>query len=490
VLDVIKEYLVSLGFKVDDASLRQAQNAMNQADKFVRLFANSTVTQFAIAGAGVATFVAVANLGIAKFMESLAKSDLEYAKFARQMWTSKEQAKALKDTLDAMGVTMEDLYLSPELLQQFKELREQAFEMVPPDEYASQMKFIRSIGFEFQRLKLEATYAMQWIGYYLFKYLEKPLGNLKAFLKNFNDGLTKSMPEWTKQIAQVVSWFVRLGIAGVKAGQTIIELFQKLPNSIKIAGGAFVGLFTLLKMGPIGWIIAGLMTLLLLLDDYYTYQNGGKSAFGGMWQEIDKFKDRLKDDGTLDEFIQNLDELMKSVFDLVDAVVDLGIEIGKLLDTLAQAMGFKDFTDLLEQTLLVVLKKVNEAIRDITDGIKDLTDLLKGDFESIWDRAMNKMNSGKKPSEKSGLENFIDGILGQMPGLGPLFQGKQQYGNIGNTLQQSGMGYILPQSKVKVPVSSNMSNTFNIYGNDAYAIGVSVQRNMGDLTRSTQGVLI
>lgn len=275
-LDIIKEYLVGLGFNVDKNSLDQAKNAMGEAEKTVSKFAGASVTQFAVAGIAVTAFVATATIGIAKFLEGLAKTDLESQKLARQLWMSKDNAMAFNNTLKAMGANLQDLYLSPELAQNFIKLRQEAFNLRPPDEYAEQMKFIRSIVFEFQRLKLEATYAMQWIGYYLEKYLQKPLEQFKLGLKNLNDSIVKNMPSWTKQVAQVASWFVRLGLAAIKGGEAIIKLFNSLPESLKIATGAFVGFFALLKMGPIGWIIAGLTAILLLLDDFQTYQEGGE----------------------------------------------------------------------------------------------------------------------------------------------------------------------------------------------------------------------
>jgi hypothetical protein len=144
-------------------------------DKTVEKFAGNSVKQFALAGSAVASFFVAANIGIAKYMQGLAKADLQNEMFARRMWMSKENAVAYKNTMSALGAELQDLYLSPELLQRYNELRKQAGQMAPPQEYSEQMKKIRDVTFEFQRLKLEATYAMQWIGYYLSKYLENLL---------------------------------------------------------------------------------------------------------------------------------------------------------------------------------------------------------------------------------------------------------------------------------------------------------------------------
>ena len=238
-LDIMKEYLVSLGFEVDKPTFDKSQRAIKTMDKAVSDFSgsvtksfvktgSSALKNFAIAEAAVSSFFVAANVGIAKYISGLAEADIKNEMFARKMWMNKENAIAYKNSLSALGADIQDLYLSPELLEKFNQLRQQSFEMGPPEEFAAQMKNVRAITFEFQRMKLEAAYAMQWIGYYLYKYLEKPITEVKKRLKDFNDKLTLNMPHWTKQVAEFVSWFVRLGEAGVWGIQKIWEAFDQL----------------------------------------------------------------------------------------------------------------------------------------------------------------------------------------------------------------------------------------------------------------------
>ena len=194
-IDVIKEYLVSLGMSVDKKSFDEANKTVDALEKGVKISAGSIAKSFTIASATIVTAMVTATVGIATFMSSLATADLESEKFARRMWLSKETAAELNYTLKAMGSTIEDLYLSPELMRNFQQLRATIKDMRPPPEFQSQMKTIRSIQYEFQRLKLESTYALQWIGFYLFKYLEGPIRNIKSGLGGINDSVTKSMPK-------------------------------------------------------------------------------------------------------------------------------------------------------------------------------------------------------------------------------------------------------------------------------------------------------
>lgn len=390
-IDVIKEYLVSLGFKVDTSSYDKAVGAMGKAEKSVSSFAGTAISQFAAAGVAVTTFVALANVGIAKFIGGLAYAELENQKFARKMWTTEENAKSLKTSLDAMGASLEDLYYSPELLQNFLKLRQQATEMGPPTEYKEQMKYIRSIGFEFQRLKLEATYAMQWIGYYIYKYLEAPIKQFKEIIKGANDTIEKNMPQWTKQIAQVVSWFGRMGVAAVKAGDSIIKLFKSLPTEIKVAGGAMAGFFALLKMGPIGWIIGGLTALLVLLDDFYTYQAGGESALGTLWEDLENKKGLFGDDGPLGQLQKILEKVWNISGDIVQDFIKgvdweatkknlaaMGTEVGGIVNSLLDIVGIVQKTGIFEafgkafhlvfDGILAVLQAINKELKLISES--------------------------------------------------------------------------------------------------------------------------
>jgi len=304
-IETIKDYLVSLGFKTDNSSLNAAQAAMKKAESSVDSFASSSVKNFSKAATAVVSFVATANVALGKYLVSLAQADLQTEMFARKMWMSKDAAKAYQSSLDALGVSVNDLYLSPELMDKYLELNRQARNMgVPMDEYSKQMQGVRDITFEFQRLKLEGTYALQWIGYYLTKYLAGPLGDSRDWLRKINDEIQQKMPEWSKRIAEVASWAVRLGKAA-----------WYIRDGIGAAAGVFTA-FTLIKMvsNPFGAFILGLTTLLLLVDDYMAFEkdkSGKSSVFNDLWRWIDKFKESLKDDGTIGKFKKDLLEVIK-----------------------------------------------------------------------------------------------------------------------------------------------------------------------------------
>ncbi|MFC3768358.1 hypothetical protein [Paenibacillus sp. GCM10012303] len=383
-LETIKSYLVSLGFAVDKSSYDMATKTIDGAGDNVAKFAGGAVKNFALAGTAIASFVVAANVGIAKFIGDLARADLENEKLARQMWTTKENAAAFNDTLKAMGATLEDLYLSPELMRNFETLRKEVNNMRPPPEFADQMRFIRSIQFEFTRLKLEATYALQWIGYYLVKYLGEPLTKAKAGLAGINDAIIKNMPVWTKDIARVLSWFVRMGETIFRAGKGTVRIFdeigEKIPANIKLIGAAIAALGLIIASGPVGMFATALVGLILLLDDFYTYIDGGEAAFGPMWQKLldlfdlvegsetfEKFKSGFKD--AMDSVSVGFDNAREGISAFYQDLVDKGA-IDNLKETFSNTTSF----------IHTLLSGAKEWTKDLYKELKDqgvLTELKK-----------------------------------------------------------------------------------------------------------------
>lgn len=364
-LDVIKSYLVSLGYHVDVPSFQNAKGTMGEMEKVVSKFSDSSVLKFAAAGAAGTGFVSAAVAALQYFTVGVANADLQNEMFARRMWMSKDAAVSYKNSLDALGVSLQDLYLSPELMNKFTQLRQQASTMAPPGGFSEAMKGIRSITFEWQRFKLEASYAVYWVGYYLTKYLSGPMFGLKGGLKEINDSITANMPKWTKNVAQFLSWLTRLGNSAYLAGKSIRDIWNSLGDSTKKVAGITAGFFALLKMGPVGWIIAGLTTLLLLLDDFYTYEQGGKSALPKLWEWVDQFKKSLQDDGTISDFKENLEDLSGNL-------LDVATNIGKILDYFAELVGYDSVLKMFLTGLNTLLENTSSFLATIAGSLKDI----------------------------------------------------------------------------------------------------------------------
>jgi len=241
----IKSYLVSLGFEADDNMYRKfsaaLQKASGEVEKHTSVMANSYVKAGGVIVGAIGTVVASTTM----LLDSLAKADLGYEKYAMRMYMARDAAKQFKIVTDSMGESLEDIAWIPELNEKYKLLMEDAKKMELPKEYQEEMKMIRGIGFEFTRLKVESIYSLQWIGHNLIKNLMQPLMGTKGSFKDLNDYIIEKMPEWSDKIATVFGnmlAIVKDNIAGLKdltGGLKKVwdELSPESKKAVVIGGG-------------------------------------------------------------------------------------------------------------------------------------------------------------------------------------------------------------------------------------------------------------
>src|ERR1051325_10211814 len=120
-IDVIKSYLVSLGFSVEHSELRKFEDAMKRAASIVQssTFGVGGIASTMIkAGGIVASALSGIALGAAAMMDNVAQADLQFQVFARRMFLSTDAAKSLKIATDALGYSLEDIIWGPRELQE------------------------------------------------------------------------------------------------------------------------------------------------------------------------------------------------------------------------------------------------------------------------------------------------------------------------------------------------------------------------------------
>jgi len=297
-LDVIKSYLVALGFQVNQPEFDKAQNAVTGLGRTIQTATAGMTRNFAAAATGVTAALAAINAATAGLMTQVADADMQYQKFALRLWTTKENAKELKTVLDAMGESMEDVAWIPELRQQYFQLVSQGRQMQTPGDAGGQLRYVRSILFEFKRMKLEVQYATEWIAYYLGKYLSGPLANIKKQLGDFNERLTATMPHWTKRIAEVLVTIMNVGMAVVRfirdLYRGVMRLFDMLPVGVKKAAMAIAAIGLAFRISPLGAVITA---FLILLEDFYGYIDGRKSSktLAPIWRKLIEWFEKIKE---------------------------------------------------------------------------------------------------------------------------------------------------------------------------------------------------
>lgn len=327
VMETIKEYLVSLGFQVDKTSFNSAKKVMDESEGMVKKFAKGAAGDFAIASAAVTTFAIVAVAGISKFMDSMGNAEIETEKLARQMWTTEGAARSFDLTLKAMNANLQDLYLSPTLMKQFYALRQEANQLALPADYKQTLGEIQSISFEFKRMKLEVSYYLREVAYYFVKYFNGPLMQGKKSLQDLNQWIIHHLPELAQKTAMVLAKIAQMAqevFWGFKQiGTAISDLTSQIPNDLKPLVAIFAAVGLAIMSGPFGEITLTIGGILLLLDDFYVYLHGGKSALSGLWSSLDKLYAKLKDNGTISDLKTSFDDLWQSVDKSVKSINNL-----------------------------------------------------------------------------------------------------------------------------------------------------------------------
>ena len=254
-----------------------SKSLLSEGGSAFKLFSSGAVASIGAITISISALV-LAGKGLTKFLNELAAQDIEYEKLSRQLWTTKENAKEVDMAMKTLGVSMQDLWLSPTLLKQFNKLRQDSAALKLPKEYTDNLKIIQDIGLEFKRLRQLGQLAMQWIGNYILKYAAEPLSEIRQEFRELNNWIVQNLPGIGKFIGSIVGLLVRVGleigkIIGILFKLTspifaIIRLFDKLPESVKEFGK-----FAILAASPF-------LLILGLIDDIITALEGGKSVIG------------------------------------------------------------------------------------------------------------------------------------------------------------------------------------------------------------------
>lgn len=218
---------------------------------------------------------------------------------------------------------------------------------------------------------MAGSYAVQWIGYYLTKYLAGPLGKLREGLKSFNDKAGPIAQKWAQRIGKVMSVVVRLGATALRVGGKLFSLLEKIPDKFKTIFGAGGLIAAIIKSGPLGWIVAAIFGVIALLDDLDRYQNGKSSMFAPMWDRFNEFKEGFAE---------------SDAFEGIKTAID---NIGTALGELFSRVDWQRFGEIIGDTVGAAF----EAIAWIVQGIRDIIDYFtdSSKVEEMADKYMGQL---------------------------------------------------------------------------------------------------
>lgn len=370
VAEILKSYLVSLGVQVDQPGFNQMKTTLDQTSNTVTHATGGWAKNFVSASTIIMTAVASITTAVTGLMVGAAKQDLAMEKYARGMMVSKNAAKEMKLAVDALGESVQDIQITPELMNRYRALISDGRNMKVGGDYEGTMKNFRDLIFEFTRLKQEASYALQWVGYYLMKYLARPLAQAKATFKSFNDSLIKNMPNWTEKIARALTYIINIGIHFVQLlkniGKAAYDLWGSFPKGVKIAIASLAALFYFINASPIGRFITMIGTMLLLIDDYFGYMEGKQAAMGPIWDKLNGYMGIAKQ--KLEEWGQALSPVWDKFAGYLDTgqqgVKNLAGKMSTWIDEIQQSNALSDF--------VATTKELGRAFYDLGSGTIDI----------------------------------------------------------------------------------------------------------------------
>lgn len=407
--NVMKEYLVSLGFNVDRNKLSDALDVVKLGEGKISSLVSKMSTSLGKGTAGIVTMIASAVVAVGKFTTSVAEADMATQNAANSMWMNVDAYRVTQNAVESLGYSMNELSTiarNPELTNRFSELVELGKQTAAPKELDSMLKKVRDVTFEFDKMQVIAKNGIRQIVYYFLKYLGVDLDNMQNKLASVNKFLQENLPKIAAAIAKVLYYIYRVGKAigyvislGAKLIGGIYNFMKKFPSTFKV----FIGIISaiLLAINPVLTIIlAGLSAIILLIDDYMTWQRGGKSYFGDSWKKVEDFIEKAKDkfewlfekiEWAVDYIIDNLGPFFEWLFDVFDSA------FGWLKDVFKGVNEFGHKVGSIPDWILKKVQEVDEANEKVTNWIKEK---IKGFFGSS-DESESKKSEVKYQYESS-----------------------------------------------------------------------------------------
>lgn len=371
--EMIQEYLVGLGVRLDKPGFAQAEATINRLDHTVESATGNMARNFVRASAMIGTAVAGVTASVFGLMKSAASQDLAMQKLSRQMMVGKDAAWTMKAATDALGESIQDIMLTPELMGRFEKLTADGRKMQIGGDFAETMKNFRDLTFEFTRLKQEVSYAMTWVGYYLMKYLNRPLTEAREKFRSFNDMFVKNMSVWTEKAARMLVYIINVGrhflTLVVDIGKALWRMWESFPRGVKIAAAALAGLTLVLRANPLTRMLLLVGSLLLLIDDYYGHMEGKQSAFGKYWDKLNEYIDtaKVKWEAFREEALPFWERFVELCGTAKERTLAFARSIGHLLERVGNSDGLRDFLGVLGE----LGKAIWHLIMSIGGGLID-----------------------------------------------------------------------------------------------------------------------
>lgn len=177
----------------------------------------------------VFTAVSAAVLGT---IERVAMADQKYRLLGLRMFTTKENARALQTSLDALGASMEEVSWDPELRSQFLQLKDDRESNAAKlgGDFDGNMRKFREVRFELIRLKENIADLIRMFANDVLRLFGSDMDGALSKLKGFNEWFMNKMPALAQWLADTF--------------KPVLDATKDIWGELTKALGAFAVLFT------------------------------------------------------------------------------------------------------------------------------------------------------------------------------------------------------------------------------------------------------
>ena len=348
---------------------------------------------------------------------------------------------------------------------------------------------VEQLGKRYQSLKVELAFGF-------LPTMQRMIDAVDGFLASNKDLIADGIVALLDIMARTVQVFVNF----IRFIDKIVESTVGWKVALGILAAALLwinrAMLIAFVTNPIFWVVAAIGVLLLLIDDFMTYLDGGESQFGDFW-------------GVMLKWIEEIKPALQSVWDLLVVgmgyLIEFGAFVGKYLggafidafQVIASVLGiigsiFDGNTELmagywnlmienllsmfqnlamlfepLAQKLVEIMSKVWDAIvKTVSQRIELIVNAVKGAVSAIGSALGNVFDIVTAPFAKA-----FDWIADKFGSLGGLISGA-----VSGAKNLVGMGGAAAVSNT-VNSGGNMTvhAPINIAGNNSMAVGKAVQ---------------
>lgn len=433
-IEIIKDYLISIGMQVDKKSFKEADNQMKQVDQKLEKFskkAGKGVKSVAKAGIMLAGTVALA---LGKMASSIAEADRQVGLLAHRLYTTKENARSLQMAMKQMHIAsleeLRELAIDPESREQFLELKQLA-RSLENGEFQKSLKEIRELNHEFRKMMIRFEY-------------------LKIEVASHLAGAMKGLSKGIKAILPLIKWIVNL-VRGV----TILAVngWKMIFNGIKQLPQTFKGVFNVLNA-----LLKPIIKMFQFIEDLVVYLAGGKSRYEPIYDAIPFLRNiRQNTTGTVtpqQEQIENIQVTHSALKNLKDRGNEKrsykwGESVGGFRANRIDANGQRSSKDLvLSMGNVLYAKELGQALGDVAGKFRITSGWESGHSANSKHHTGGAMDFGFAGTSLNDQLRLIRAVLNSSNTARAFLEVDAQTKNqIFNQLQSE--GYDLANSKLK-----------------------------------------